>query len=82
MNVETEIALVGEGRLSCVDAHADCGLEFARPLVEPERPLCRDGCPHSILGALEPAEKLVSATVDFDPARLVHGDSKQMAVIA
>jgi hypothetical protein len=51
MNVETEIALVGERRLSCVNAHANRRLEPVRPVVELERPLCRDSCPHSILGA-------------------------------
>ena len=82
MDVESQVALIGERRLPCVDADADSQLELIRPLVELERPLCRDGRPHSIFDVCERAEELVSAAVDFDPARFFHGGSEQTAMVA
>ena len=82
MDVEAEVAPVGDRWLSCVDTHADRRLKLGRPLVQLERPLCRDGCAHSVVRIRERAEELIRSAVHFDPGRSFHCDSHQTAVIA
>src|SRR5580765_3987853 len=75
MHVEPDVALVGERRLACVDAHPDAHRRLG------ESHLRRSGREHRVAGAFEDAEERVALRVDLHAAVVSDGPTNPAPVL-
>ena len=81
-DVHPEVALVADGGLARVEAHADAHLDAARPLVVAERALRVNGAAYGVARADEREEERVALRVDLGAAGRAEALADEPPVVA